>query len=104
MAHTEDAATHTATPWTAQPLAHGAYGIWGDINRLVAETRNTDSTYDRRPGSPSLPEVGKANAEYIIRAANSYPTLLAALQRYVDCDGVEDDIREQAQAAIEEAS
>lgn len=32
------------------------------------------------------------------------PTLLAALKRYVDCDGYDDEIKAQAEVAIEEAS
>lgn len=66
---------YTAGPWKAQPLAHGAYGIWDDLGRLVAETRNTEDTYDRRPGSPSTPEAGPANARLIAQAPAMLETL-----------------------------
>ncbi len=108
MGHAE----HTPGPWRAQAAARGAFGIWDGSNRLVGETRNTaDTSVDRRSGSPSLPEVAKANAELMAGA----PDMLAALKAVVsqpvkhvtDPDGswaaIRDPDMNQARAAIEAA-
>lgn len=73
-------AKHTPGPWTAQPLARGAFGIWDGLNRLVAETRGTASTVDKRDGSPSTAAAIAANAKLLAAG----PTLLDALKALLD--------------------
>lgn len=80
MGHEPEPAKHTPGPWAAQPLAHGAFGIWDSLNRLVAETRNTASTVDKREGSPSTAAAIPANACLIAAA----PAMLAALKAIRD--------------------
>jgi hypothetical protein len=94
--------THSPHPWKAEPIGHGAYGIWDSLGQLVAETRTTeDTSVDKRPGSPSRPEAGQANRKLLTVA----PELLAFAQLvsdFFDNDsaGHGHYLKEQAEIAI----
>jgi hypothetical protein len=86
---THTAAQHTPGPWKAKER-HANYSGWV----VLHETGNGLRRVDDKEGVFS-----EANARLIAAA----PQMLAALRRYVDCDGYDDAIKQQAIEAIRAA-
>ena len=51
-------------PCTIEHTAHGAWGIWDGLSRLIAQTQ-PEGTHDRRLDSPQRGDVSEANARLI---------------------------------------
>lgn len=53
-------------------------GVWGAKHGSIGQSEMVAEVIDMRPRD------GKANAEYIVKAANSHPALVSALKRFLE--------------------